>query len=99
MTDEPTTDYSVRFPDAFIKNELLPLYPAATTPTQAIRMAVQDIVERRQAEITSETIQAAVLQALDEFAEDVTDVDQLEILEAGTVSVKDVENLSLDAED
>jgi hypothetical protein len=45
--DTETQDVSVRLPKAFIEDDLMPMFPSATKVSDAIRMAVQNDLERR----------------------------------------------------
>lgn len=95
--DDAMKDVSVRFPEAFLKNEVLPLYPAATSVPEAIRMAVQSDVERKSQAVTPASIRDSVVEALEQAGGswetnqklEINAVEDLEISSADSVNVQE----------
>lgn len=97
MSDEDQTqEVSVTFRREYVEEEIMPQYPASTRPSQAIRMAVSNDVERKQQMITPATIRDSVIEALERAGGGkfeniqrivVGDVEELEIGDVGDVQV------------
>lgn len=92
---ETTQDISVRFPRDFVTDELMPVYPSATKPTDAIRMAVQNDVERRKEAVTPSDIRDSVVEALEDFGGSYESIQRLTINSVEDLEVNDVENVNV----
>jgi hypothetical protein len=90
-----TVDVSVRFPSAFVEEELLPEYPAASKETDAIRMAVQNDIERRQQSVTPSAIRDSVVDALEEYGGTWESVQRLEIHSVENLDIGDADTVSV----
>lgn len=100
MSDKTDTnggpvDVSVRFPKEFVEDELLPEYPAASKATDAIRMAVQNDVERRQQAITPSNIRDSVIDALEEYGGSWESVQRLEIHSVDDLGIGDANSVEV----
>ena len=93
--EEETQEVSVTFSKEFIE-ESMGHYPAATRPSQAVRMGYANDVERKEQSITPATIRDSVIEALERAGGGkfenvqrivVGNVDQLELENIGDIQV------------
>lgn len=96
MTDDDSIEVSVTLPREYVEEQVLPNYPAANRPSDAVRMALANDVERKQQMITPANIRDSVIEALERAGGGsfenvqriiVGDVDELEIGNAGNIEV------------
>ena len=91
---EETQDVSVRMPADFIENKLLPAYPAATSVSGAIRMAVQNDIERQREPVTSD-VSNDVINAIEEHGGSFESTQRLEIDIVEDMQVSEAENMTV----
>lgn len=66
MKERDSEEVSVSLPKDFIENELMPAYPAAARPSQAVRMAVQSDNTRRTEHLSPREISDRLMNIIEE---------------------------------
>jgi len=91
---DETQDVSVRMPADFIENKLLPAYPAATSVSGAIRMAVQNDIERQREPVSSD-VSNDIINSIEEHGGSFESTQRLEIDIVEDMQVSEAENMTV----
>ena len=97
--DRETRDVTIRLPAAWIHDELHPLFPTATSTSEAIRMALNNYVKEEQQLVTAAEIHNDVIRSLQEEGGTIDKSLEIQVEDAESIDIENAEHVTVPEHD